>query len=67
MCDDIKQPRFLCRYHSSIMGDADDIPLDVWMEANIPEDYRVVSILMDKMITNEITFIYTIVAELKNG
>jgi hypothetical protein len=63
MCDRAR-PRFLCMYHREVMNDPDNVPLDAWMEANIPQEYRVVSVIMDKIINDEITFVYSIVMEL---
>lgn len=67
MCDDIILPRFLCRYHRTVVNAEDNIPLDTWMENNIPEDYRVVSVMMDKIITDEISFNYIILLEIKTS
>jgi hypothetical protein len=64
MCERTR-PRFLTLFHRMVMGDMENIPLDSWMDANVPEEYRVVSVMMDKIVTDEIIFTHTIVLELK--
>ena len=66
MCER-SRPRFLCLFHRMIMGDLENVPLDVWMDGNVPEEYRVVSVMMDKIVTDQIVFVHTIVCELKDG
>ena len=50
-----------------VMDDMNNQMLDYWMDENVPEKYRVVSVLMDKIVTDQITFSYTVVCELKDG
>lgn len=66
MCDR-QRPRFLCLFHTMVMDDMNNQMLDYWMDENVPEKYRVVSVLMDKIVTDQITFSYTVVCELKDG
>lgn len=65
MCKDSPSPRFLCLYHTKVLGEDDFTMLDFWMDENVPTEYRVVSVIKDRIITNEITEVYTIVCELK--
>lgn len=67
MCNDAKTNRFLCMFHKMVMNDSSNIPLDTWMDENVPDDYRVVSVLADKMVTDEITTVFTIVMERRDG
>ena len=66
MCDR-QRPRFLGLFHTMVMDDMNNQMLDYWMDENVPEKYRVVSVLMVKIVTDQITFSYTIVCELKDG
>ena len=62
MCDrDL--PRFQSYYYQVIVNDSDTIPLEIWLENNIPDNYRVISIMMDKMVSYDIVINYHIVAE----
>lgn len=63
MCDDVRPTKYISLFHTLTVSDPDNIPLDTWMDANIPDDYRVVSIMQDKIVSDEITFSYHIVAE----
>ncbi len=67
MCDDVKPNRFLCIYHRMVMNDTSNVPLDTWMDENVPDDYRVISVLADKMVTDEIETAFTIVMERRDG
>jgi hypothetical protein len=64
MCERTR-PRFLCLYLTKVLGQNDFTMLDCWMDENVPEEYRVVSVMQEKMVSDEITIVWTIVCELK--
>ncbi len=62
MCD-LETPRFLCLHHQVYASDDESIPLDIWLENNIPDGYRLVTVLRDKIITDVVAFSYQIILE----
>lgn len=64
MCDN-PTPRFLSFYYQVTLSDDDALPLEIWLEDNIPEDYRVASIMADKIVTHDVVINYHIVVEHK--
>ncbi len=64
MCDDpVEFNKYICLYHAVTGADPDHIPLDIWLNDNVPEGYRIIEVMQDKMITEDITFIYNILLE----
>jgi hypothetical protein len=62
MCD-LFPARFISLYHRIELNDEFSTPLDIWMEQNVPVDYRVISVMLDKMITDQVMHIYHILLE----
>jgi hypothetical protein len=61
MCDR-DQPRYLV-----INQVGDETPIDLWMNENLPEDYRLVSVTRDKIVTEEVTIVYQFFLEIIDG
>lgn len=69
MCDDVQLPRFVAFHHHQTLNDYNNIPLDLWMQNNIPDEYRVCGITMREIVDTTqaiVTFSYTIMGELKD-
>lgn len=63
MCD-LEAPRFLSLFHQISLNDqGESLPLDIWLENNVPPHYRVVAILQDKIVTDEVTLNYQVILE----
>ena len=65
MCDTTLdgRGRYISLFHTLTMNDENNIPLDSWLDDNVPDGFRVISIVQDKIVTDEIMFCYHVVVE----
>lgn len=63
MCD-LEMPRYISIYHQISLSNPDDsLPLDIWLEDSVPPQYRIATILQDKMVTDEVVITYHAILE----
>ncbi len=62
MCTESQLPRFYSFYHRADLDSEDNIALDLWMNLNIPDHIRVISVMRDQL--DPATIVYEIIGEL---